>query len=92
MMSSGRGRGTRRGMEEEGRMREETKIKRIRNDSFFWPQCSKDVFNIDLYTVHLMHDHLQLTFNCVGFLCPVHTPDGSPCGLLNHLAAACQVL
>merc|ERR1719331_2732316 len=22
-----------------------------------------------------------------GFLCPVHTPDGSPCGLLNHLAA-----
>ena len=24
-----------------------------------------------------------------GFLCPVHTPDGSPCGLLNHLAAPC---
>lgn len=22
-----------------------------------------------------------------GFLCPVHTPDGAPCGLLNHLAA-----
>ena len=22
-----------------------------------------------------------------GFLCPVHTPDGSPCGLLNHLFA-----
>eukprot|EP01041_Mallomonas_annulata_P009281 gene9281-19260_t len=21
-----------------------------------------------------------------GFMCPVHTPDGSPCGLLNHLA------
>eukprot|EP01033_Poteriospumella_lacustris_P006155 gene6155-4419_t len=21
-----------------------------------------------------------------GFLCPVHTPDGGPCGLLNHLA------
>lgn len=21
-----------------------------------------------------------------GFLCPVHTPDGTPCGLLNHLA------
>lgn len=27
-----------------------------------------------------------------GFLCPVHTPDGSPCGLLNHLAAPCQVI
>lgn len=26
-----------------------------------------------------------------GFLCPVHTPDGTPCGLLNHLAAACYV-
>ena len=21
-----------------------------------------------------------------GFVCPVHTPDGSPCGLLNHLS------
>lgn len=27
-----------------------------------------------------------------GFLCPVHTPDGSPCGLLNHLAVECQVI
>ena len=26
-----------------------------------------------------------------GFLCPVHTPDGAPCGLLNHLAALCKV-
>uniref|UniRef100_A0A8C4X1E9 DNA-directed RNA polymerase subunit beta n=1 Tax=Eptatretus burgeri TaxID=7764 RepID=A0A8C4X1E9_EPTBU len=26
-----------------------------------------------------------------GFLCPVHTPDGTPCGLLNHLAAPCTV-
>ena len=26
-----------------------------------------------------------------GFMCPVHTPDGSPCGLLNHLTAACKV-
>ncbi|EDQ84628.1 uncharacterized protein MONBRDRAFT_12630 [Monosiga brevicollis MX1] len=24
-----------------------------------------------------------------GFLCPVHTPDGAPCGLLNHLARHC---
>ena len=22
-------------------------------------------------------------------MCPVHTPDGAPCGLLNHLAANC---
>jgi DNA-directed RNA polymerase I subunit RPA2 len=26
-----------------------------------------------------------------GFMCPVHTPDGAPCGLLNHLAAHCKV-
>ncbi|KAJ1728702.1 hypothetical protein LPJ61_003892 [Coemansia biformis] len=26
-----------------------------------------------------------------GFLCPVHTPDGSPCGLLNHLAHKCRL-
>eukprot|EP01039_Chlorochromonas_danica_P010940 gene10940-12162_t len=27
-----------------------------------------------------------------GFLCPVHTPDGGPCGLLNHLAKDAIVL
>ena len=27
-----------------------------------------------------------------GFLCPVHTPDGGPCGLLSHLALPCQCL
>lgn len=27
-----------------------------------------------------------------GFLCPVHTPDGSPCGLLNHFTADCRVV
>ena len=26
-----------------------------------------------------------------GFLCSVHTPNGAPCGLLNHFAAPCQV-
>ncbi|KAL4221906.1 DNA-directed RNA polymerase I subunit RPA2 [Mactra antiquata] len=25
-----------------------------------------------------------------GFLCPVHTPDGEPCGLMNHASAMCQ--
>ena len=27
-----------------------------------------------------------------GFLCPVHTPDGSPCGLLNHMTRDCVIL
>ncbi|GKV39647.1 hypothetical protein SLEP1_g47390 [Rubroshorea leprosula] len=26
-----------------------------------------------------------------GFLCPVHTPDGEPCGLLNHMTRTCRV-
>jgi DNA-directed RNA polymerase I subunit RPA2 len=26
-----------------------------------------------------------------GFLCPVHTPDGAPCGLLNHLSTKCVI-
>jgi DNA-directed RNA polymerase I subunit RPA2 len=27
-----------------------------------------------------------------GFFCPVHTPDGAPCGLLNHLTRTCKVV
>ena len=27
-----------------------------------------------------------------GFLCPVHTPDGTPCGLLNHMAHKCKIV
>lgn len=27
-----------------------------------------------------------------GFLCPVHTPDGGPCGLLSHLALKCTAM
>jgi DNA-directed RNA polymerase I subunit RPA2 len=33
----------------------------------------------------------KLTPESWGFLCPVHTPDGAPCGLLNHLTANCYV-
>lgn len=34
----------------------------------------------------------KLTPESWGYLCPVHTPDGSPCGLLNHLAHKCKVM
>lgn len=27
-----------------------------------------------------------------GFLCPVHTPDGEPCGLMNHMTVSCEVV
>ncbi|XP_041985440.1 DNA-directed RNA polymerase I subunit RPA2 isoform X2 [Aricia agestis] len=33
----------------------------------------------------------QLLPDAWGFVCPVHTPDGAPCGLLNHLTSAAQV-
>ncbi|CAH0563356.1 unnamed protein product [Brassicogethes aeneus] len=33
----------------------------------------------------------QLLPDAWGFICPVHTPDGTPCGLLNHLALSCRV-
>ncbi|XP_014601550.1 PREDICTED: DNA-directed RNA polymerase I subunit RPA2 [Polistes canadensis] len=33
----------------------------------------------------------QLLPDAWGFICPVHTPDGTPCGLLNHLTMNCIV-
>lgn len=33
----------------------------------------------------------QLLPDAWGFICPVHTPDGSPCGLLNHLTVDAKV-
>lgn len=33
----------------------------------------------------------QLLPDAWGFICPVHTPDGSPCGLLNHLTIDCVI-
>ncbi|XP_078068409.1 DNA-directed RNA polymerase I subunit RPA2 [Mustelus asterias] len=27
-----------------------------------------------------------------GYLCPVHTPDGEPCGLMNHLTVICEIV
>lgn len=33
----------------------------------------------------------QLLPDAWGFICPVHTPDGTPCGLLNHLTVTARV-
>ncbi|KAF2365748.1 RNA polymerase beta subunit protrusion [Trinorchestia longiramus] len=33
----------------------------------------------------------RLTGEAWGFICPVHTPDGAPCGLLNHLSYNCTI-
>lgn len=37
-------------------------------------------------------DVRKLRPECWGFLCPVHTPDGTPCGLLNHLAEPASIM
>ncbi|CAI6335247.1 unnamed protein product [Periconia digitata] len=33
----------------------------------------------------------KLTGHSWGYLCPSHTPDGAPCGLLSHLAHKCKI-
>ena len=35
--------------------------------------------------------YLKFIYTYIGFICPVHTPDGTPCGLLNHLTMNCIV-
>ena|SRR5581483_8918369 len=35
---------------------------------------------------------LTFVYFFLGFICPVHTPDGTPCGLLNHLSHTCRVI
>lgn len=34
---------------------------------------------------------MTLSYKIIGFICPVHTPDGAPCGLLNHLTMNCII-
>ena len=35
-------------------------------------------------------DVRKLLPESLGFLCPVHTPDGTPCGLMNHASYLCE--
>ena len=62
-----------------------------------------DRINYSRYTSHFQSVHRGAYFTEMkissvrklhpeswGFLCPVHTPDGAPCGLLNHLASRCK--
>eukprot|EP01156_Anaeramoeba_ignava_P017810 Anaeramoba_ignava/a90072_53.p1 GENE.a90072_53~~a90072_53.p1 ORF type:complete len:1135 (+),score=342.28 a90072_53:1006-4410(+) len=37
-------------------------------------------------------NHTFITNGFVSHNCPVHTPDGAPCGLLNHLSSTCEVV
>lgn len=64
-----------------------------------------DRINYSRYTSHFQSVHRGAYFTEMkissvrklhpeswGFLCPVHTPDGAPCGLLNHIASRCRPL
>ncbi|KAB7494168.1 DNA-directed RNA polymerase I subunit RPA2 [Armadillidium nasatum] len=49
--------------------------------------CHRGAFFLDMKTI----GPRRLTGEAWGFICPVHTPDGAPCGLLNHLAHKCKI-
>ncbi|CAG9794694.1 unnamed protein product [Diatraea saccharalis] len=59
------------------RMRYMSHFKAIHRGSFFMEMRTTEV--------------RQLLPDAWGFVCPVHTPDGAPCGLLNHLTMTAQV-
>jgi hypothetical protein len=64
------------------------------------PDCSNNLCAAACRSIHRGAYFAELRTTTVrkllpeswGFLCPVHTPDGSPCGLLNHFSAACSVI
>ncbi|XP_063243979.1 DNA-directed RNA polymerase I subunit RPA2 [Bacillus rossius redtenbacheri] len=64
-------------LENINRMRYMSHFKAVHRGSFFQEMRTTEV--------------RQLLPDAWGFICPVHTPDGSPCGLLNHLTKDCQV-
>lgn len=33
----------------------------------------------------------QMSPVAFGYICPAHTPDGAPCGILNHMADKCEI-
>lgn len=65
-------------MEHLNRTRDLSHLRAIHRGAFF----------MDMKTI----EPRRLTGEAWGFICPVHTPDGAPCGLLNHLAQNCIVL
>lgn len=55
------------------------------------------VFVCVIRIIFVFNDYLTLSLAVCqpmcrswGFICPVHTPDGEPCGLLNHMTSCCR--
>ena len=47
------------------------------------------IFYFNFIIIYFLINHISIN---LGFICPVHTPDGSPCGLLNHLTSSCKII
>jgi len=75
-----------------------TTVRKLLPESWWVLQSVKDLLLCSMLCAGCLHSKmltlLLMRFSDVdrGFMCPVHTPDGAPCGLLNHLASACEVL
>ena len=52
----------------------------------------RSVHRGQFFTTMKTTDVRKLMPESFGFFCPCHTPDGAPCGLLNHLTARATVL
>lgn len=61
-------------------------INRIRYMSHF-----RAVHRGSYFTTMRTTEARQLLPDAWGYICPVHTPDGAPCGLLNHLTVSCRI-
>ncbi len=60
------------------------------NNSRFWAHL-RSVHRGAYFVERKMTGVRKLLPESWGFLCPVHTPDGGLCGLLNHLSLGCQL-
>ena len=59
------------------------------NNARFWSHLRsihRGAYFVEMKTTKVR----KLLPDCWGYLCPVHTPDGSLCGLLNHLSLGCM--
>lgn len=60
------------------------------NSSRFWAHL-RSVHRGAFFVDRKMTGVRKLLPESWGFLCPVHTPDGGLCGLLNHFAIGCTL-
>ncbi|AFN82654.1 DNA-directed RNA polymerase subunit B [Encephalitozoon romaleae SJ-2008] len=60
--------------------------------NFYRYLCNLRSINRGSYISSLVTDIRKLRPESWGFICPVHTPDGAPCGILLHMAKGAEVV